>query len=86
MAEAVSNLLRNVVADLQCRAARDPAFGLVERREAALAGTRRLGDMDEARLGAHRQQFGGRQEPGIAMEVVAGVVIAEHQGMTQEQV
>ena len=79
-------LLRDVVADLQRGAARDPAFGLVERGETALAGARRFGNVDKARLSAHRQQFSGRQKSRVAVEVVAGVVVAEHQGMPQEEV
>ena len=42
--------------------------------------------MDEGRLGAHSQQLRRREKPGGTVQVVARVVVAEHQSVPQKQI
>jgi hypothetical protein len=76
----------DVVADELGRAGGDARFDLVERRVAALAHAGRLIDVDEGRLRLHGRQLLRRQEPGRAVQVVAGVVVPEQYGVPQVEV
>ena len=74
------------VADERCWAAGDAALGLVERGEAALARAGSLGDVNEVGSTRIASNSDRGQESGGAVKVVARLVIAKHQRVSQIEI
>src|SRR6266480_3787175 len=80
-----SNSRADEIADQSRRASGDTALGFVKGGKTALAGDCRSVQVNEWRFDAHGQQSRASQDSSVAMVVVAGLVVAQHQCMPQVQ-